>query len=398
NGCDQRAFQRHQRRGFARRNACGLRHCQARNLSDQRSPARGTFGAHSRKLCRRRPGCARGLSFKPPSLAEGPLLHRRARKRMAPGAALGSGATVAGAFTSGGKYRRCVFVGCSIAQNSNRHRLADPIRQSPRKRGPRSLAQPVDSRPRGNGRQTGSRQSGRCGGNARLPHKASPAHIFMRTIARRKMETSGMGKKHHGKTAVISGAASGIGQASAVRLAEEGAQIVIADRAKADETLQRITAAGGSATAGQCDISDPASVAKLKDEVEKGGGRCDILVNNAGIYPMQSFDEITFEDWRRVLSVNLDSMFLMAKAFARGMRQRGWGRIINLASDTVNLLVPDFVHYITSKAGVIGFTRSLATELGPQGVTVNAIAPGLTRPGRSRGKRPAACPTKRCSR
>ena len=184
-----------------------------------------------------------------------------------------------------------------------------------------------------------------------------------------------MSKKHQGKTAVISGAASGIGQASAVRLAEEGAQIVIADRAKADDTLQRIAAAGGSATAVQCDISDPASVAKLKDEVEKGGGRCDILVNNAGIYPMQSFDEISFEDWRRVLSVNLDSMFLMAKAFAGG----GWGRIINLASDTVNLLVPDFVHYITSKAGVIGFTRSLTTELGPQGVTVNAIAPGLTR-------------------
>ena len=122
---------------------------------------------------------------------------------------------------------------------------------------------------------------------------------------------------------------------SAVRLAEEGAQIVIADRAKADDTLVRIKAAGGSATAVQCDISDPASVAKLKAEVENSGERCDILINNAGIYPMQSFDEITFEDWRRVLSVNLDLMFLMAKAFAGGMRQRGWGRIINLASDTV---------------------------------------------------------------
>jgi 3-oxoacyl-[acyl-carrier protein] reductase/(S)-1-phenylethanol dehydrogenase len=152
--------------------------------------------------------------------------------------------------------------------------------------------------------------------------------------------------------------------------------------------VQGIKAAGGSAIAVQCDISDPASVAKLKAEVEQNGRRCDILINNAGIYPMQSFDEITFEDWRRVLSVNLDSMFLMAKAFAGGMRQRGWGRIINLASDTVNLLVPDFVHYITSKAGVIGFTRSLATELGPQGVTVSRRRCSRARPNGSVSRSP----------
>jgi NAD(P)-dependent dehydrogenase (short-subunit alcohol dehydrogenase family) len=188
-----------------------------------------------------------------------------------------------------------------------------------------------------------------------------------------------MAKRHDGKTVVISGAASGIGQAAAVRLAEEGAYVVIADRAKAETTLQLIDGIGGKAAAIACDVSDPASVAALREKVEAGGGRCDILVNNAGIYPVQTFDEITFDDWRRVLSVNLDSMFLMTKALTGGMRQKGWGRIINIASDTVSLLVPDFVHYITSKAGVIGFTRSLATEFGKHGVTVNAIAPGLTR-------------------
>ena len=94
---------------------------------------------------------------------------------------------------------------------------------------------------------------------------------------------------------------------------------------------------------------------------------------------MQTFDEMTFENWRHVLSVNLDSMFLMTKAFADGMQRRKWGKIINIASDTVNLVLPGFTHYIASKAGVIGFTRALATEFGQVGITANAIAPGLTR-------------------
>lgn len=188
-----------------------------------------------------------------------------------------------------------------------------------------------------------------------------------------------MDKRHHGRTAVITGAASGIGQATAVRLAQEGARIVIADRDGAEDTLRLVKASGGEAIAVRCDISDQASVATLKAEVEKYSGGCDILVNNAGIYPMQSFDEITFEDWRRVLSVNLDAMFLTVKAFADGMRRRRWGRIVNFASDTVSLVVPGFTHYITSKSGVIGLTRALATEFGQDGITANAVAPGQTR-------------------
>jgi NAD(P)-dependent dehydrogenase (short-subunit alcohol dehydrogenase family) len=188
-----------------------------------------------------------------------------------------------------------------------------------------------------------------------------------------------MTKRHEGKTAIVSGAASGIGQAAAIRLAQEGAEIIIADRDKAEKTVQLISEFGGKARAFQCDVTNPASVASFSAAVAAADARCDILLNNAGIYPMQMFDEMTFEDWRHVLTVNLDSMFLMTKAFIDGMQTRQWGRIINIASDTVNLVLPGFAHYVASKAGVIGLTRSLATEYGQRGITANAIAPGLTR-------------------
>jgi NAD(P)-dependent dehydrogenase (short-subunit alcohol dehydrogenase family) len=114
-------------------------------------------------------------------------------------------------------------------------------------------------------------------------------------------------------------------------------------------------------------------------DVQKKFGRCDIIINCAGIYPQRAFDDMTFEEWKRVLSINLDSCFLVSKQFVPGMKQRKWGRIVNMASSTLGSVVSGFVHYMSSKAGCVGFTRALASELGSHGITVNAISPGLTR-------------------
>jgi NAD(P)-dependent dehydrogenase (short-subunit alcohol dehydrogenase family) len=188
-----------------------------------------------------------------------------------------------------------------------------------------------------------------------------------------------MAKGHHDKVAVVTGAASGIGQAFAQRLAEDGCHVVIADVQAADETLKAVERAGRRSLYVRCDVSSPEAVAALAAKVEQTFGRCDILVNNAGIFQLQPFEQISFADWRRVLSINLDSAFLTAQAFAPGMKRRGWGRIVNMASSTFGGVVTGFAHYVASKGGVIGLTRALATELGPYGVTVNSIAPGLTR-------------------
>jgi len=188
-----------------------------------------------------------------------------------------------------------------------------------------------------------------------------------------------MASGHQGKVAVVTGGAAGIGQAFAQRLAQDGADIAIADLAAAEETVALVAAAGRRAHAVRCDVSSPDDVARLGVEVERAFGRCDILINNAGIFPLQPFDEVSFADWKRVMAINLDSMFLTAKAFVPGMRARGWGRIVNMASNTFATPVTGYTHYIASKGGVIGFTRALASDLGEAGVTVNAIAPSLTR-------------------
>jgi NAD(P)-dependent dehydrogenase (short-subunit alcohol dehydrogenase family) len=184
-------------------------------------------------------------------------------------------------------------------------------------------------------------------------------------------------RSHEEKVAVVTGAGQGIGQAYAKRLAESGANVVAVDLNDPAETISLISAAGARGVAHVGDVSEPDTATAVAALAEQEFGRCDILVNNAGIYPMAPFEELDFAFWKKMFAVNLDAMFLLCQALTPGMRTRGWGRVVNMSSNTVGLNITHCVPYIASKSGVIGFTRALASELGPDGVTVNAIAPSL---------------------
>ena len=199
-----------------------------------------------------------------------------------------------------------------------------------------------------------------------------------------------MAKGHKDKIAIITGAANGIGAAFAKRLAEDGVHIAVVDLAEGGPTAQVVQGIGRNSIAVQCDVAKSDSVAKMAETVKKELGAPDIVINCAGIFPQRAFEDMTYEDWRKLLSINLDSVFLVTSQFVPGMRQRGWGRVVSMSSSTVGSVVTGFVHYVTSKAGIIGFTRALASELGPHGVTVNAIAPGLTKTPGAMSRKPRA--------
>ena len=191
------------------------------------------------------------------------------------------------------------------------------------------------------------------------------------------------GDRLAGRTAVITGAAQGIGRCVAERFASEGAVVVIADIQgdRAREVAESINSEGGRALAIRTDVADSASVARMAERAHQAIGRIDILVNNAAdmaALRRQPIDQITEEEWDRTMAVNVKGMWLMVRAVAGGMREAGYGKIINMSSDLVLSGVPGMAHYVSSKGAVWALTRTLAHELGPDGIRVNAVAPGFT--------------------
>jgi len=185
--------------------------------------------------------------------------------------------------------------------------------------------------------------------------------------------------QHSGRVAVVTGGSSGIGQAIACRLGQDGARVAIADLTDAAETLDLLAKAGREGFSARCDISRPEQVASFVEQVRERFGPPQILVHSAAVQFVRPFDELSLEDWRRTQAVNQESMFHLLQAVLPGMKRAEWGRIIVIASSTFFVGAPAMTHYVTSKGALIGLVHGLAGEVGPFGITVNAVAPGLTR-------------------
>ena len=182
-----------------------------------------------------------------------------------------------------------------------------------------------------------------------------------------------------GKVVVITGASQGIGKTCAQALAREGCSVVICARRKEalEKAVEEIKTEGTEVLGVQADVAKAEDIANLVAKTIEKFGHIDILVNNAGFFPIKMFEEMSQEDWQRVIDINLTGTFLVTKAVYGHMADEGHGKIINITSAAGRLGGAGLVHYSAAKAGVIGFTRALAREAAQAGIQVNAMAPGI---------------------
>jgi meso-butanediol dehydrogenase/(S,S)-butanediol dehydrogenase/diacetyl reductase len=188
--------------------------------------------------------------------------------------------------------------------------------------------------------------------------------------------------RYRDQAVLVTGGGSGIGQQVCLAAAREGARVAIGDRDEegAERTAAAIRATGAEAHAFALDVADPASVSAFVAAAETTFGRLDLLVNSAGIREIVSVLELSFEEWQRVIGINLSGTFLASQAFARRLVAAGkGGRIVNLASTLGLMAAPNRAAYTASKHGVVGLTKQMALEFGALGIRVNAVAPGLVR-------------------
>jgi NAD(P)-dependent dehydrogenase (short-subunit alcohol dehydrogenase family) len=181
-------------------------------------------------------------------------------------------------------------------------------------------------------------------------------------------------KTHEGRVALVTGAAQGIDQALALALAERGAEVIVTDLTLPLETVNKI---GPTGHAFQLDVTQEEDWRSLRLK-SRDVGEVDIVVNNAGYFPHRSLDDLDLPTWRKTIATNLDSHFLSTKCFLPGMRKKKWGRFVGISSNMVGLAITGMSHYIASKMGIIGFMRGLANDVANDGITANAVLPGLT--------------------